>query len=449
ERAGSRRAPVSPPAFPPVAQENRARESISVLHIGGPRFGRALPDPGEPFTPEDMQARIWADLTSMYDRGMPRPDLMIVSGDLTESGSLGQYTQATRFVTDLRLLLGLEPHRLVLLPGPRDVTKAAANAYFMTCEADDVSPHPPYWPKWRHFAALFGEVYQGLDDRIFDSGQPWTLFEVPDLKVVVAGLNSTMAMSHLERDAYAMLGEAQAAWFAERLRPYEERAWLRLGAMGHGPAELTDAPAFERLLGHRLNLLFHGGTAETGQAAAPLWQRARPLLDREVERVGVTSVRGGPELLLGTLSTRVVHDGHGLRFPGPERGTYELGERTIVLVPMLAGRDAVVLGLDDPGAVWIAYPVPGAASLWRRPAAPAKDDLSALVGPVRAGLLHALDRPMTMSMLATDLRLAPSGLTYHCDRLRAGRLITRERRGREVWIARTHRAEELLELFRR
>ncbi|MEV0993922.1 TIR domain-containing protein [Nonomuraea sp. NPDC050202] len=271
ERARARRTPVTPPTFPPAAGESRGRDSISVLHIGGPRFGRALPDPGDPFTPEDMQARIWADLTALYDRGMPRPDLMVVSGDLTESGSLGQYAQATRFVTDLRLLLGLEPHRLVLLPGPRDVTKAAASAYFMTCEADDVSPQPPYWPKWRHFATLFAELYQGLDDRVFDGGQPWTLFEVPDLRVVVAGLNSTMAMSHLERDAYAMLGEAQAAWFAERLRPYEERGWLRLGAMGHSPAELTDAPAFERLLGHRLNLLFHGGTGQPaeGRIAAP------------------------------------------------------------------------------------------------------------------------------------------------------------------------------------
>ncbi|TYB54178.1 TIR domain-containing protein [Nonomuraea sp. PA05] len=271
ERASARRAPVTPPTFPPVAGPGRARDSISVLHIGGPRFGRALPDPGDPFTPEDMQARIWADLTALYDRGMPRPDLMVVSGDLTESGSLGQYAQATRFVTDLRLLLGLEPHRLVLLPGPRDVTKAAASAYFLTCEADDVSPQPPYWPKWRHFATLFGELYQGLDDRVFDGGQPWTLFEVPDLKVVVAGLNSTMAMSHLERDAFAMLGEAQAAWFAERLRPYEEREWLRLGAMGHPPEELRDAPAYERLLGHRVNLLFHGGSGQAaeGRIAAP------------------------------------------------------------------------------------------------------------------------------------------------------------------------------------
>ncbi|TMR98161.1 TIR domain-containing protein [Nonomuraea basaltis] len=272
ERARARRAPVTAPTFPPAAGSGGARESISVLHVGGPRFGRALPDPGDPFTPEDMQARIWADLTAMYDRGMPRPDLMVVSGDLTESGSLGQFGQATRFVTDLRLLIGLEPHRLVLLPGPRDVTKAAASAYFMTCEADDVSPQPPYWPKWRHFAGLFGEVYQGLDDRVFDGGQPWTLFEVPDLKVVVAGLNSTMAMSHLERDAYALLGEGQAAWFAERLRPYEESGWLRLGAIGHPPDALRDAPTFDRLLAHRLNLLFHGGSGKTaaeGRVAAP------------------------------------------------------------------------------------------------------------------------------------------------------------------------------------
>ncbi|MEV0614199.1 winged helix-turn-helix domain-containing protein [Nonomuraea sp. NPDC050404] len=215
--------------------------------------------------------------------------------------------------------------------------------------------------------------------------------------------------------------------------------------------------------------------SEVWSTAEPLWRQARPLLDREIQRVGVTSVRGGPELLLSTLSPHIVYGERGLLIAGMEESPQSLGdrrrliarkedpplmagmedppqrlgERRIVLVPMLAGRDAVILSLDDPGAVWIAYPVPGADSLWRKPVTPAMDELSALVGPVRADLLCALDQPMTMSMLATDTQIAPSGLTYHCDRLRAGRLITRERRGREVWIARTRRAEELLELFRR
>jgi hypothetical protein len=194
---------------------------------------------------------------------------------------------------------------------------------------------------------------------------------------------------------------------------------------------------------------YAGALADVWNTTEPLWKRARPLLDREIERVGVAAVRGRPELLFGSLSDRIVCTERGLLISDPEATGYDLGDRRIVLVPMLAGKDSVIVSLDDPEAVWIAYPVRGADSLWRKPVRPSVDELSALVGPIRADLLCALDQPMTMSMLATDMKIAPSGLTYHCDRLRAGRLITRERRGREMWIARTRRAEELLELFRR
>ncbi|MGW5684517.1 TIR domain-containing protein [Nonomuraea sp. NPDC003754] len=264
----ARRTPRTAPSFPLGPAQQRTRDTLSVLHLGGTRFGRALPEPGEPFTPEDLQARIWADLTRMQDKGMPKPDLMLVTGDLTESGTLTQFGHATQFLTSLRVLLGLEPRRLVVVPGPRDVTKAAAKAYFATCEADDVRPHPPYWPKWRHYAGMFAELHH--DGAVFDGGQPWTLFELPELRLAVAGLNSTMAMSHLEKDAYGLVGEAQAAWFAERLREYEERSWMRLGAIGHAPSGLRDITTMERLIGHRLNLLFHGpGPTAEGTVGAP------------------------------------------------------------------------------------------------------------------------------------------------------------------------------------
>ncbi|MDF2708908.1 MAG: hypothetical protein K0R62_4560 [Nonomuraea muscovyensis] len=183
-------------------------------------------------------------------------------------------------------------------------------------------------------------------------------------------------------------------------------------------------------------------------AVEPLWERALPLLRKEVERIGVASVRGGPELLFGSLTDRIVGTEDGLLIGDIEASRFELGERPVILVPMLAGRDALIVSLDNPEVVWIGYPLPGAESLWRPGVAPAVDELSALVGPVRAALLDMLDRPMTMSMLAARLQIAPSGLTYHCDRLSAARLIVRERRGREVWISRTERAGELLGLFR-
>ncbi|NED50532.1 NACHT domain-containing protein, partial [Micromonospora aurantiaca] len=260
----------NPPPFPPAAAAPpTARDTVTVLQVAGPRFGRGVITPGAPVTPGEVQEHLMGDLTVLMNDGVPRPDLLVVAGNLTESGSPREFSDALSFLTGLRVLLGLEPHRLVVVPGPRDVTMAACRAYFATCEADDVDPQPPYWPKWRHYARLFDDLYQGLDDRIFDSEQPWTLFPVPDLRVVVAGLNSTIAITHREEDRYGFLGEAQSSWFAQRLRHYQQSGWLRLGAMAHAPGarspyadevppdpvSLRDRGSVNRLVGPMLNLL--------------------------------------------------------------------------------------------------------------------------------------------------------------------------------------------------
>ncbi|MDF5756228.1 winged helix-turn-helix domain-containing protein [Spongiactinospora sp. TRM90649] len=74
-------------------------------------------------------------------------------------------------------------------------------------------------------------------------------------------------------------------------------------------------------------------------------------------------------------------------------------------------------------------------------------ELASLVGHTRAELLCLLDRPMTMGTVAALVNITPAGITYHCDRLQDARLISRDRRGREVWIERTSRAQTLLDLF--
>ncbi|GAA3779197.1 TIR domain-containing protein [Streptomyces phyllanthi] len=256
-----RRRPAAPPVYPRVSGDARARESVTVLHLAGPAFGRGQ-DPAE------LQAAIWGDLVELTDAGGPAPDLLVVTGDLTASGSPREFEQALSFLTGLRALLGLEPHRVALVPGGRDVNQAACRAYFATCEADEMPPRPPYWPKWRHFARLFQELYQGLDV-VFDSDQPWTLFPVPELHTVVAGLNSSMAYSHRLDDQYGQVGPEQAAWFAQALRPYEEEGWLRVGALRHPPGRgrggasdgggpLRDTDVLARLTAPRLHLLLHG-----------------------------------------------------------------------------------------------------------------------------------------------------------------------------------------------
>jgi WD40 repeat protein len=261
-----RHAPIAPPGYPPAT--TRSAEGVSLLHVAGPRFGRGLADPDEPVTARDLQDRILAEITELTDAGVPAPDLLVVSGDVTESGRPRQLDEARAFLTGLRVTLGLDPGRLVIVPGARDVSRSACEAYFHTCEARERTPVEPYFPKLELWAELFAELYDGLDGPVFDHAQPWTLFAVPELQVAIAALNSTMAVTHRHGDDYGRIGEAQASWFAERLRHFEETGWLRVGVVRHDPipgasgaedpATLRDATTLDRLLGHRLNVLLHG-----------------------------------------------------------------------------------------------------------------------------------------------------------------------------------------------
>ncbi|WP_062434163.1 TIR domain-containing protein [Herbidospora daliensis] len=266
----ARRVPVVPPGYPADFEPPARRDSLSVLHVAGPRFGRTM-GAEPPLSPAGLQSHIFAELTRLTDAGVPRPELMVVAGDLTAAGSRKQMTDALTFLTGLRALAGLEPQRVVLVPGARDVNLAACEAYFNDCKADDERPEAPYWPKWRHFASLFREFYQGVDSVMFDSAQPWTLFAIPEIKVVVAGLNSTMAISHRTEHRFGLVGESQAAWFAERVRAFEREGWLRLGVVHHGltpghPDSLTDAAVVEGLLGGKLHTILQGGGRDGGRS---------------------------------------------------------------------------------------------------------------------------------------------------------------------------------------
>ena len=268
-RRGPRRAPADPGGAARLsaggAVDVRPRESITLLHIAGPRFGRGLAGGRAARRPRSC-SRGSGRISPGCGTRPARPDLLVVTGDLTESGSRRESAEAATFLTGLRVLLGLEPQRLIVVPGPRDITKAACRAYFSNCEADDVRPQPPYWPKWRHFTGLFEELYLGLDGPEFDSAQPWTLFPIPELKVVVAGMNSTMAMSHrrggpvrlrgggagrvVRRAAAAVRGVGLAADRRGRSQP----------AVGRSRGCATP-PRSNTCSGGRLDLLLHGAPA--------------------------------------------------------------------------------------------------------------------------------------------------------------------------------------------
>ncbi|MDT4987759.1 MAG: hypothetical protein QOI74_1853, partial [Micromonosporaceae bacterium] len=250
---------------------NDDQQAVTVLHLAGlPAFRRPDDDLADPVLGPDWSAELFRLIAA--DPRL-RPDLLVVAGNLAARGRKWEYDQAGRHIAALMELFGLPAHRIVLVPGDGDVNREASASYFMQRAAEDDEAEPPYWPKWTQFAAQFGRFYQDNPSVSFAPGEPWSLFEISDLRVVVAGLNSTMAHSHQDADNYGLIGEQQAEWFRSRLARYAGLGWLRIGLLRHAPPggcehgaeHLRDAELLDRLIGPNLNLLAHGSLVGPGR----------------------------------------------------------------------------------------------------------------------------------------------------------------------------------------
>ena len=211
------------------------------LHPGGPAGGLS---------------KAWADeLVREAGAGSgPAPDLVVVTGDLSENGRPSSLHDAVRFLDHLGRRLGLGRGRFVLLPGLRDVNRDACAAYFSECLAEERKPEPPYTPKWRSFIAAFRDFYRDVPGASFTEERPWTLFEIPDLGLAVAAVNTTMAQTHRPAEVGGLAGAEQLRRLAEGLEGARRRGWLCLAALHHGLDGLRDADDLERHLGGLVHL---------------------------------------------------------------------------------------------------------------------------------------------------------------------------------------------------
>jgi len=297
-------------SYPPARPETyEPRTEVTFLHLTGVRFSRT----GMTMAGQHHRKELLHELEAALDRLRRERESpvqgLLVGGDLTASGGIREFDEALSFLVELRRILGIPLDHVAIVPGSSDVTKAACRAYFANCEADEVEPEVPYWPKWRHYQRFFADFYDGLDGPAFTPQQPWTLFEMTDLQVVVAGLNSTIAESHLDEDHYGWIGRSQALWFARHLRAYADGGWARLGLVRHPPTAS----------GPDTDVLRDGDTFD--ELVAPLLDAVpRPLVDG---RVRLLTVRTAPQVGEDRACERDLPVGLRRRPPGTStvRGT--------------------------------------------------------------------------------------------------------------------------------
>jgi WD40 repeat protein len=249
-----------------------AEHLLTVLHLSDLRFGRSTGGGLLAGTdrPQELASLILADLTRL-GQGAEAPDLIVVTGDLTEEGLPSELRQGVRFLGLLTEKLRLPRERLVLLPGDRDISREACLAYFSDCLAEEREPEPPYRAKWRLFASAWRDFY-GETPALFSEREPWSLFPFPRLRAVVAALDSTLPESHRAEDHYGLVGDGQLQWFHDALEPFRREGWLLVAALHHslGGAptrageRLRDADALRRRLGDRVHLVLHGHAHAAG-----------------------------------------------------------------------------------------------------------------------------------------------------------------------------------------
>jgi DNA-binding transcriptional ArsR family regulator len=183
--------------------------------------------------------------------------------------------------------------------------------------------------------------------------------------------------------------------------------------------------------------------------AEPRWRAAGPLLDREIRRVGTAAVRGGMAALLNNLHPGLRYQDGAFTYTPPcnklaSRLLGSPGARRLVLVPMIAGCNAVLFSFDVEDVCFIGYPVPHPRSGGQDTADSA---LATILGPVRAAMLQVLRQALTVGDVAVAVHCAPTTATYHLHQLAKADLIVREKSGSSVWISRTARGDELVDLL--
>ncbi len=248
-------------------------DPVTILHVSDIQFGHnhrfgQLANQDSPNVPFDtVFQRLADDLAERAKEGW-HPQVIVVSGDLAEWGLPQEFSDALNFLVSLSRITGLDHKRVVVVPGNHDINRSLSEGYFANCRGDDVLPQEPYWPKWKHFRHLMEQFYGSTDESRFDEPRPWSLFEMEELKFVVAGFNSTIRESHREEDHYGWIGEDQIRWFGDRLAGYQEKGWFRLGVVHHNVVRgavddeenLRDAEMFKQRTGPLLNMILHGHT---------------------------------------------------------------------------------------------------------------------------------------------------------------------------------------------
>ncbi len=249
-------------------------EPITLLHISDTQFR-------DNHHAKDVLKHITEDLDKLGENFALHPKVVVLTGDLTQTGSKDEFDQVLEFANELINRFEINKKNFAIIPGNHDVNWSVyelapkwIHKWTPKGFRKFISriPEEPYGLKWEIFAEFFKKFYcdnKGNPLHTFTMEapkQPWTLFKMPEFKLVIVGLNSTINETNLEH--YGYIGEKQLLWFEKKLGEPTNVGWFSIAVLHHnirsdsvvGANALKDRNNFFNYLDNKVNLILHGHT---------------------------------------------------------------------------------------------------------------------------------------------------------------------------------------------
>jgi 3',5'-cyclic AMP phosphodiesterase CpdA len=253
-----------------------ARNDPVILHISDIHYGIALGESDKRRQYSGMLEPLLRDVSENFEKdGIPIPNILVVSGDITSKGSVRGYPLAHDFVVSLAKSIGdgLDREQVILAPGNHDVNRALSRFGcgldpYDESVTDEGQPNEYYRYRFAPFKTFFDDFYLGRRPYSLEENR---MFSIHDLReafgLVIVSFNSCEVVDHSERRRDR--GYISFDTIEEVKRQLNELGLARSDilklAVWHHPL-LVEAPGdpsyhrdiLKRLSGHGFRILLHG-----------------------------------------------------------------------------------------------------------------------------------------------------------------------------------------------
>ena len=176
----------------------RRDTSVSIAHLSDLHFGKNSRFKGKNL---ERLGRTWAQAImagTEKNFNKPSPNIVVVTGDLTEQGLKDEFEQTAEFFNALCASLGVEKSKFIFLPGNHDVSWEACKAFFKA-NPDRIDKNYDR-ELGREKLALFYDFtenfYGGEKPESHDIEPSATLYVFNEYQLCVAAMNSCEPITH-------------------------------------------------------------------------------------------------------------------------------------------------------------------------------------------------------------------------------------------------------------